>query len=185
MITIDVIGIEDIIKKFKDFHKVNPRAISLAMNSSARTAQTASLLKMRKAWNIKAKDLKTYVDVDRASVNRPQYTFKFHSRPINLYEFGGKQLKKKTSYKIQKTRKKLTNSFIKGKGRNTFIFRRESREHIIPYFSITPSTMFKKEHAIEEFVKAFRHGSGKRGVGGEGAGFNKRYIHELHRLLKK
>ncbi len=185
MITVDVIGIEEIIKKFKDFHKVNPRAISLAMNHSGRTAQTSALRKMRKAWNIKAKDLKTYVKVTKANVNRPEYTFKFHSRPINLFEFDARQLTKKASYKIQKKRKKLENSFIKGHGRNTFVYRRVSREHIIPYFSITPSTMFKEEHAIKEFVEAFVNGSGKTGVGGEGAGFNKRYIHELHRLLKK
>lgn len=187
MITLKVNGLTDTLKMFKNFHTVNPRAISLAMNHSARVAETASLKKMRDNWNIRARDLKPYVGSKRATVGDLSYVFKFHSTPINLHEFYAEQEDTGVAYKLQKRKKRLGSAFIKGSGRNRFVLKRVGKERypLRPYFTITPSWMFHEEGGEQVFINTFLNGSGKRGVGGSGGGFNKRYLHELNRLLKK
>ena len=178
---------KDLSAMFKDFHKNNARAISLAMNETAKIAQTASLRKMRKAWNMKASDLKPYVSVERANVNKASYVFKFHSRAINLKDFEGvDEFPKGVRYKIKKDKGRawLPHAFIAGKGRNAFVLQRvgDARTPLLPHFSITPSSMFLKEKADKEFVTVFYKGKGKTGVG---EGFEARYFHQLDRLSKK
>ena len=176
---------KDLSAMFHNFHQINPRAISLAMNRTAGVAQTASLKKMRDNWNIKARDLKPYVSSERATANKPVYVFKFHSRAINLKDFEGvDEYPSGVRYKIQKKRAWLPHAFIAGKGRNAFVLQRttDARKPLLPHFSITPSTMFLKEKADDEFVTVFYKGKGKTGVG---EGFEARYFHELDRLSKK
>lgn len=184
MLTLKVKGLKEAEAMFKDFHKINPRAISLAMNETARVATTASLGKVRRNWNIKARDLKRYVSAERATANKASYVFKFHSRAINLQEFEGvDEYPKGVRYKIQKKRGWLPNAFIKGNGRNKFILQRtgDERYPLLPHFSITPSTMFLKEKGEDEFVQVFYRGKGKSGIG---EGFPARYFHQLKRLSK-
>ncbi len=187
MVTLKVHGLEELEAKFKGFHKANARAISLAMNHSARVAQTASLKKMRQNWNIRARDLKPYVSSKRATVGNPSYVFKFHSTPINLHEFYAVQEEQGVAYKLQKKKKRLGSAFIKGSGRNKYVLKRVGKERypLLPHFTITPSWMFHEEEGEKVFVDTFLNGAGKRGVGGSGGGFNKRYLHEMNRLLKK
>lgn len=184
MLKLKVKGIDGLQNMFKDFHQINPRAISLAMNETARTATTASLKKVRKNWNIKAGDLKRYVSAKPANVNNAKYVFKFHSRAINLQEFEGvDENPKGVRYKIQKKRAWMPDAFIKGTGRNKFVLKRTTKDRypLRPHFSITPSTMFLKEKGEDEFVNVFYRGKGKTGAG---EGFQARYFHQLKRLSK-
>ncbi len=164
------------------FHKLSPIALSRAMNRSAKVAQTAALRRVRDQWNIKAKDIKKKTKIQRATVTNPVYVFSFKSSPINLIEFGARQLKKGVSYKIQKERKKLgERSFINKSRGHKYVFVRESKERypIMPYFSITPSTMFEMSKAQDVFIDTFYNGKG--GVGG----FKARYLHEMSYLWSR
>lgn len=180
-LTLNVDGIEEIAKSFGNFHKENPKAISRAMNKAGAVAETASLRLTRAQWNIRARDLKSYVSRDKATVKNASYVFKFHSTPINLFEFHAKELASGgVSYKIQKKSKKLKSAFIRGKGRNTYVLKRTGKERypLMPHFSITPSWMFHTEKAEEEYVKVFYQGKGGS------RGFAQTYLDQLDILLK-
>jgi len=176
-------GIEPLIRKFKNFHRDNPKAVAFSMNKAGGVATTASLLKAKSAWNLRTSDLKKKVKIKRANVGKSVYVFKMHSTPINLNEFYAKELKSGgVSYKIQKKSKKMRNAFIKGKSkRNTFVLTRVGKERfpLLPHFSITPSYMFTQAKAEKEFVTTFFRGKGGK------RGFTVEYKAQLKRLLKK
>ena len=176
-----VTGIDKILKNFNRFHIEHPKILSRAMNKAGRVATTASLVHVRKSWNLRAGDLKRKVKIKPASVNDTSYVFKMHSTPINLHEFYAKKINTGVSYKIQKTRKKRQGAFIQGSGRNTYVLKREgkARYPILPHFSVTPSYMFSQEEAEKEFVKAFWFGKGGR------RGFKKEYLSQIRAILIK
>jgi len=181
MLTYKVTGVTKLLKKYTKFHQQHPLIISRAMNKAGRVATTASLAKVRKSWNLRAKDLKKKVKITPANVGKSVYTFHMHSTPINLFEFHASPIKTGVSYKIQKKRNKLKSAFIQGGGRNKFVLRREGKERypLIPHFSITPSYMFTQVKAEEEFVKTFWFGkSGRRG-------FKKEYLSQIRAILEK
>ncbi len=182
MLILKAKGLDDLEKMFTNFHQENPKAIKFAMNRAAAVATTASLKKTRDAWNIKARDLKRHVSAKKATVNNATYVFKFKSHAISLFEFGAKdQHPKGVSYKIKKKKAWLPKAFLAGGTRQPFVLARVGKERypLLPYFSVTPSYMFREEKGVKEFIKVFYKGKG--GVGG----FNARYLHELNRLLKK
>ena len=177
MLDLKVEGLEELERTFTNFHQQNNKAISRAMNRVASVAQTKALRTVGGRggmWNIKQGDLKRYVNVEKATVAKNVYVFKFHSRGVNLFEFGGVQKDKGASYKIQKKSKILPSSFIKGSGRNRFILKREGKDRypLMPYFSITPSTMFLKAEADKTYIDTFM------------SEFNKRYRHELDNIFR-
>ena len=182
MLTLKVKGIDPILRRFKNFHRDNPKAVAFAMNKASRVASTASLAKTRSAWNLRARDLKNKTKLIPANVGKSVVIFKMHSTPINLHEFYAKELDSGgVSFKIQKKSKKMRTAFIKGSGRNTFVLKRVGKERypLLPHFSITPSYMFSQAKAEKEFVTTFFRGKG-------GArGFTVEYKAQLERLLKK
>ena len=181
-LTYKVHGLDEIIDKFENFHRENPKAMSRAINSSVGVASTASLKEARKDWNIKAKDLKQYIKVDKARVNKMSSQITIKSPGINLHDFGGDTTSKgkKVTYKIQKKRKKLSGGFIQGNTAKKYILRREGKERypIKPYFSISPTWMWHQSDGEKEFIKNFWFGKN-----GAGRTFEQVYYAHLKNLL--
>ena len=166
-LTYKVHGLDEIIDKFENFHRENPKAMSRAINSAVSVASTASLKKARQGWNIKAKDYKEYIKIDKARVNKMSSQFSLKSGGINLMDFGAKKLAKQKgiTYKIQKKSAKMGDAFIKGNSAKKYVLRREGKERypIIPYFSISPTWMFHLQDSEKEFIKKFWFGKDKGG----------------------
>lgn len=176
-----VTGLVEIQKKFKNFHMENNKALSLSMNKAHGVAQTASLLVARKRWNIKTGVYKKLAYVKKANVGNARLEFGIISKPINLMHFGAKPLSSGgISYKIEKKSKKMRKAFIGGSGQG-FVLKRKTKERypLMPHFAITPSWMFHQAKGEEEYKRVFFEG--KNG----GQGFNKIYLAQLSRLLKK
>ena len=186
MTVITARGGSELYERFARFHNENPRAISRAMNKASTVARTAALLHTRKAWNLKARDLKARTTLKPASVNNAMVLFRMHSTPVSLFEFGANEYTKGVSYKIQKKRKKLKGNYFLAGTANTrtgdpYVFVRKSKDRndIMPMFSITPSWMFHSEDSEKVFIETFYDGKGK------GRGFRKTYLDQLKNLLEK
>ena len=182
MVTLKATGIKEIQAKFANFHMENAKALSFAMNKAHSVAQTASLLASRKRWNIKTGVYKKLTYVKKANVNKSRLEFGIISKPINLVHFSAKPLKRGgVSYKIEKGKsKKLGGAFIGGAGQG-FVLKRTTpdRYPLMPHFAISPSWMFHQAKAEDVYIKTFLEGK-------DGSqGFNKIYLAQLKRLLKK
>jgi len=169
-------NIKPLIKDLSAFANVHPKALSNAMNRGNTAGRTASLKAtdggVRELWfGLPSASLKKMTYSRRASVNKHQTQFVITSRPINLRLFNATQKKKGVSYKLQRKQKQIKGSFI-AKG---LLLKRKGtqRDDLRAFFSITPSSMFLGVKADEIYEDAYFET------------FNKRYIHEIDRLLKK
>jgi len=195
-ITLKSPDLEKYRKNLVEFLRVNPRAISQAMNRTASVAQTSALKQINnvsrnpRAWNIGTRDLKRYVSNKRASVTDPSFVFTFKSGSVSLLDFvrfknspyeGGQTSQNKVGvrYKLKKAggSKVKPHAFIntstKRRGTNYVLLRdTPQREPITPQIVVSPSYMFADSKAGEVYVKVFTRR------------FNKRYINTIEHLLK-
>ena len=164
-------GIDAIIKNFNQFERLTTSGISRAMNRANTAGTTISLRAMRKTWvGITARDLKRRTYQDKATKAKLHTRFVITSRSINLAEFGAKQNKKGVSYRLKTKRRTMQGAFT-AKG---MVFKRKTRERnsIIPFYSITPTSMFIGAGDVEIYTKRYMEI------------FEKRFKHELSQILK-
>ena len=170
---------DKVIKNFIKFANVNERALVSAMNRANTAGQTASSLVMRKKWvGLLAKDLKRYQWSEKAKKGKTSTKFVTTSKSINLLQFGAKWSRqtptgkrtKGVSYRLKTKRRTMKGSFI-AKGL-VFTRKTEKANSLIPHFSITPTSMFTGAEGDDKYVDTYM------------TTFDKRYFHELDRLMK-
>jgi len=144
-------------------------ATQRALNHTFKKAVTAGNRAVTRKWNIKLKELKSYIHLKKATRNRLEAEIKVKSRSISLAHFGARQIKKGVSYKLRKDmgRKTLRHAFIATtKNGYVGVFTRKTKKRLPlnTFKSITPSSMYAKESidAINEvmnrdFADRFRH----------------------------
>jgi hypothetical protein len=194
MINVNVTNnLNTLINDFDLYVKNADKIVCNAINTALSSGATKSLRETRQTWNIKAGDLKNnYTKMIKAHPkNDNTGQFIVESRPINLLEFGGRQLQKygkrglKRQYKKRKGNVRSGVSFKLHKNkrpttlRNSWVAKGKYGEAIwredpnnprkrIYMASITPTSMYKQE-GVDAFMRAFMRSFYER--------FNKQAIH--------
>jgi len=103
------------------------RAVPLALNRAAASGKTAASGAIRDIYNIKKKELDSYMKfTTKATVARPYVVFRIRSRPLGIIHFGATRVKTKVMRKYGRSRKKWTYYTVSAK-----ILRNE-RKHAYP-----------------------------------------------------
>ena len=174
--TIEITGLNELIRNMDNFVKYNATASRQALNDTGRKARTAALKLTREDWNIKAADLKKVSKLKLAKNSNLTLTFEMdsHSLPLKLFakEYvtgrtptgkrrkGGAGVKYKLKKKQRGYKTLGGNSFIKASkfngGRLEVFTRRRSPRGapITAQYSITPTSMFDQRGA-EKFIETF------------------------------
>lgn len=176
--TYKFVGLKEATDMLLKFPKASNKAIMKTMNEKARSGATKASRHLRKDWvGMKASTFKNYVWTTNAKINRLETQYVVHSTPINLADFGatwspatkGGKATKGVSYKLRTKRKTLDGSFM-GKGK---VYRRDKTDNsLIPYHTVTPTTMFINSDSYD----AYKYGYFTN--------FEKRYFDNLAHLLK-
>ena len=174
----EIIGVDIIVKDFKTFVNKNPSAISRSMNRANIAGRTASIKALRKVWvGLKAKDLKRYTWQEKATVAKLNTKFVVTSHPISLADFGAKQNKKGVSYRLKNKRRTMMHAFLKkskhSRAPMVMIRSTKSRYPLVTKFAITPTSMFMGLDGVHLYEEAYFKA------------FDKRYTHEMNRILNK
>ena len=83
--------------------------------------KTQTIKEVRKTYNVKAKDIKSFMKIKRSSYSDMRYQMQIRSSPLNAIRFGAKVLKQrgKVSVRIKKDngRKVLNRAFLSKSGK--------------------------------------------------------------------
>lgn len=142
MIQIHMSGIDSLITDFDKYVRLNARHTRTALNEASRSAQSKVLQETRKPWKgIRARDYKSLTKLFVAKGNKFETTFIMTSRSISLAMFAvNRQAKSGVAYKLKNKQRTMKGSFM---AKGMFFKRRtKARDSIVPYFSITPTSMF-------------------------------------------
>ena len=104
---------------------LNPRvyrkALNRTVNDIGAKMKTYTTKEVRKTYNIKAKDIKQFMQVKRSRYEDMKYQMQIRSSPLNAIRFGAKALKKRgnVSVRIKKDngRKVLKRAFLSKSGK--------------------------------------------------------------------
>ena len=102
------------VRAFRDIKREMAKAQRSATNKLMRKASVAASKKVREVYVIKARDLKQFTKIRRASGSRSTATLIITGSPIGLIHFGPKQVRRGVSVRIKKTsgRKVVKSAFI-------------------------------------------------------------------------
>ncbi len=171
--TVKFIGLGDVEKNLLKLVKVQPIAISRAMNEAHRTGVKVSTGKktgVTKDWGIKVADFKRYTWTKKATRASYLTQYAVQSRPINLKDFKAKENKKGVSYKLKGKQRTMKGAFL---AKGYFLKRTgKKRMPIIPHFSVTPTSMFQISNGEDLYSDAYM----KK--------FEDRYFHYINYLTK-
>jgi hypothetical protein len=126
-----------------------------ALNRAIRRAFTESSRKVREVYNVKAKDVKKYTKIRRATGANPSAELRIKGQRLPVMVFGARQTAKGVSVRIKKKggRKLIRSAFIRTlKSGKTSVFRRRQKgSKLVPRLPIDllttldPPKMFEKE----------------------------------------
>lgn len=168
--TITVKGVKQLEKQ------LDPRLLQLSLKRGLERTTTTAVKEATQAvtgvYNIKARDVKSYLKVKKPTVEDLVVTIRMSSKPIPLFKFGGKRyrLRKKpknssktrtyygASAKVLKKerRKKYKGAFVATMGGHTGIYRRKGpkRFPVRELTVISPTSMFRK-YGVDKIEAVF------------------------------
>lgn len=101
--------------------KVYRKALNRTVNDIGAKMKTQTTKEVRRTYNIKAKDIKQFMQVKRSRYADMKYQMQIRSSPLNAMRFGAKVLKKRgnVSVRIRKDngRKVLKRAFLSKSGK--------------------------------------------------------------------
>ena len=113
-ISLRIEGLDKIVRAFDRIGKQAPRALALALNDTARHVRSEASKGIRQTWNVKAVTIREAIRIRPATAANPEAQVIASSRPIPLYAFGPRKLKRGYSVRIKKGQPptRLPNAFV-------------------------------------------------------------------------
>lgn len=110
----------DVAPAIKTFRKLNRdltgnefnTSIARALNHTIRKTRTASSKEIRKFYNIRSKDVKRTMRIDRATLHDLESSLISIGRPLPIIAFKPRQTKKGVTVRIGSKRKRINKAFI-------------------------------------------------------------------------
>jgi hypothetical protein len=141
--------------------KVYRKALNRTVNDIGAKMKTQTTKEVRRTYNIKAKDIKQFMQVKRSRYADMKYKMQIRSSPLNAIRFGAKALKKRgnVSVRIRKDngRKVLKRAFLSKSGK-AVLQREKGTQKIRAVATISIPQMFNKkilENANDMATKEF------------------------------
>lgn len=141
--------------------KIYHKALNRTVNDIGAKMKTQTTKEVRKTYNVKAKDIKQFMQVKRSRYDNMKYQMHVRSRGLNAIRFGAKALKKRgnVSVRIKKAngRKVLQRAFLSKSGK-AVLQREKGSQKIKAVTTISIPQMFNKkilENANEMANKEF------------------------------
>ncbi|WP_108062684.1 phage tail protein [Poseidonibacter lekithochrous] len=154
-------GVDEVLAKLRpDVYK---KALTRTVNDIGSRTKTESVKKIRRAYNIKAKDLKRFMKVKRARYSDTEYVIDVRSSRFNAMRFSPRRLKKKghNSLLIKKEngRKVLKRSFTAKNG--ALLMREKNSQKVRAVTTVSIPQMFNQK-IQKEVGELAENESGKR-----------------------
>jgi hypothetical protein len=113
-ISLKIEGLDQVIRNLQRLGQQAPRAIALAVNDTARHVRSEASKGIRAEWNVKAKTIREAIKTRPATTANPEAQVTASSKPLPLYGFGPRKLKRGYSVRIKKGRPptRLPTSFV-------------------------------------------------------------------------
>jgi len=128
--------------------KVYRKALNRTVNDIGAKMKTQTTKEVRRTYNIKAKDIKQFMQVKRSRYADMKYQMQIRSSPLNAIRFGAKALKKRgnVSVRIRKDngRKVLKRAFLSKSGK-AVLQREKGTQKIRAVATISIPQMFNKK----------------------------------------
>jgi len=127
--------------------KIYQKALNRTVNDIGAKMKTQTTKEVRRTYNIKAKDIKQFMQVRRSRYADMKYQISIRSSPLNAVRFGAKALKKKgnVSVKIKKTngRRIIKRAFFAKSG--ALLQREKGTQKIRAVSTLSIPQMFNKK----------------------------------------
>jgi hypothetical protein len=101
-ISLKIEGLDQVIRNLQRLGQQAPRAIALAVNDTARHVRSEASKGIRAEWNVKAKTIREAIKTRPATTANPEAQVTASSKPLPLYGFGPRKLKRGYSVRIKK-----------------------------------------------------------------------------------
>ncbi|HFU76408.1 MAG TPA: hypothetical protein ENK66_09205 [Arcobacter sp.] len=116
---IEITGLDEVLKVLHP--RVYQKALNRTVNDIGGKMKTQTTKEVRKTYNVKAKDIKSFMQIKRSRYSDMKYQMQIRSSPLNAIRFGAKVLKQrgKVSVRIKKDsgRKVLNRTFLSKSGK--------------------------------------------------------------------
>jgi len=143
--------------------KVYQKALNRTVNDIGGKVRTQTVKDVRRTYNIKAKDIKQFMQIKRSRYADMKYQMQIRSSPLNAIRFGARVLKQrgKVSVRIKKAngRKVLSRAFLSKSGK-AVLQREKGSQKIRAVSTLSIPQMFNEkilksaeEMAQKEFSK--------------------------------
>lgn len=152
----------DIKKVFNEHRKQVDRAEIVALNRAGRSALAQTVMFIRKAYNIKASELKDQIKISPAKKGAKRFRLTVSHKGLALVKFGSaRQTKSGVNVTVKKGgRQSIKSAFITevGKGRHKGVFKREGKPRLPIKELFGPSAMqlMSSDQAAEYINKIFQ-----------------------------
>ncbi len=143
---IEITGLDEVLKVLHP--RVYQKALNRTVNDIGAKMKTNTTKNVRKKYNVKAKDIKSFMNIKRSRYSDMKYKMEVRSSPLNAMRFGAKVLKQrgKVSVRIKKDngRKVLNRAFLSKSGK-AVLQREKGTQKIKAVTTISIPQMFNKK----------------------------------------